>query len=38
MELGAITLMLDYDPAQIEITGVSMPENGGVEPWFKVLS
>jgi hypothetical protein len=32
MELGAITLMLDYDPALIEITGVEMPENGGVEP------
>jgi hypothetical protein len=38
MELGAITLMLDYDPSQIEITGVTMPENGGVEPWFKVQS
>jgi hypothetical protein len=38
MELGAITLMLDYDPALIEITGVEMPENGGVEPWFEVQS
>ena len=36
MELGAITLMLDFDPALIEITGVEMPENGGVEPWFEV--
>jgi hypothetical protein len=36
MELGAITLMLDYDPALIEITGVTMPEDGGVEPWFEV--
>jgi len=35
MEIGAITLMLDYDPARIEITGVEMPENGGVEPWFE---
>jgi hypothetical protein len=34
MELGAITLMLDYDPTLIEITGVTMPEDGGVEPWF----
>jgi hypothetical protein len=30
--------MLDYDPSQIEITGVEMPENGGVEPWFEVQS
>jgi hypothetical protein len=36
MELGAITLMLDYDPALIEITGVTMPDDGGVEPWFEV--
>jgi hypothetical protein len=38
MEIGAITLMLDFDPELIEITGVSMPENGGVEPWFEVQS
>ena len=36
MELGAITLMLDFDPALIEITGVEMTENEGVEPWFQV--
>jgi hypothetical protein len=36
MELGAITLMLDYDASLIQITGVEMPENGGVEPWFQV--
>jgi hypothetical protein len=34
MELGAITLMLDFDPAMIEITGVEMPDNGGSEPYF----
>jgi hypothetical protein len=33
--LGAITLYLDYNPSQIEITGVEMPENGGEEPWFE---
>ena len=38
MELGAITLMLDYDASLIQITGVEMPENGGVEPWFEVQS
>jgi surface protein len=38
MELGAITLMLDYDPSLIEITGVTMPDDGGVEPWFVVQS
>jgi hypothetical protein len=26
---------MDYDPSQIEITGVEMPENGGEEPWFE---
>jgi hypothetical protein len=36
MELGAITLMLDFDAAQIEITGVEMPDNGGEEPYFVV--
>ena len=36
MEIGAITLMLDYDASLIQITGVDMPENGGVEPWFQV--
>ena len=35
-QLGAITLMLDFDPAKIEITGVEMPDNEGVEPWFEV--
>ena len=34
MELGAITLMLDYDTAMLEITGVDMPDNGGSEPYF----
>jgi hypothetical protein len=33
--VGAITLYLDYDPSQIEITRVEMPENGGEEPWFE---
>jgi hypothetical protein len=33
--LGAITLYLNYDPSQIEITGVEMPDNGGEEPWFE---
>jgi hypothetical protein len=36
MELGAITLKLNYDPTQIEITGVEMPDNGGEEPYFVV--
>jgi hypothetical protein len=35
MELGAITLYLDYDPSRIEITGMEMPDNGGEEPWFE---
>jgi hypothetical protein len=34
-EIGAITLLLNYDPSQIEITGVEMPDNGGEEPWFE---
>jgi hypothetical protein len=34
MELGAITLKLNYDTALIEITGVEMPDNGGEEPYF----
>ena len=38
MELGAITLMLDFNSALIEITGVEMPDNAGVEPWFQVQS
>ena len=36
LELGAITLMLDYDTTKIEITGVEMPDNGGEEPYFVV--
>jgi uncharacterized protein (TIGR02145 family) len=36
MELGAITLYLNYDPAQIEIMGLEMPDNGGEEPWFEI--
>ena len=36
MELGAITLMLDFDASMIEITGVEMPGNGGEEPWIEV--
>ena len=38
MELGAITLLFDFNPALIEITGVEMPENGGEEPWFSIQS
>jgi hypothetical protein len=38
MELGAITLMLDYDASLIQITGVTMPDDGGVLPWFEVQS
>jgi hypothetical protein len=34
MVLGAITLMLRYDPALVEITGVSMPWLNETEPWF----
>ena len=34
MELGAITLMLDYDTTMLEITGVDMPDNGGEAPYF----
>jgi hypothetical protein len=34
-QIGAITLLLNYNPSQIEITGVEMPENSGVEPWFE---
>ena len=34
LQLGAITLMLDYDPAIITITGVEMPKNGGDLPYF----
>jgi hypothetical protein len=33
-DLGAITLFLNYDPAMIEITGFSMPDDGGVPPVF----
>jgi hypothetical protein len=34
MELGALTLMLDYDTTLFEITGVDMPDNGGEAPYF----
>jgi hypothetical protein len=34
MELGAITLYLDYDASQFEITGVSMPKQGDEAPYF----
>lgn len=34
LPMGALTLMLNYDPARIEITGVDMPENTGISPWF----
>jgi hypothetical protein len=34
-EIGAITLLLDYDPAQIEITGVTIPVCE-IQPWFEV--
>ena len=36
MQLGAITMMLDFDPSLIEITRVEMPDNGEVDPWFNV--
>jgi hypothetical protein len=36
LELGAITLMLDYNPSALEITGIEMPVNGGIDPWFTV--
>ncbi len=35
MELGAITLFMNYDPKQIEILNVTMPENAGNDPWFE---
>jgi hypothetical protein len=35
-DIGAITLFMDFNPKLIEITGVEMPENNGVEPWFEV--
>jgi hypothetical protein len=38
MELGAITLYLDFDPSVITVTNVTMPENAGTEPWFNVES
>ncbi|MEI6435791.1 MAG: T9SS type A sorting domain-containing protein [Bacteroidota bacterium] len=34
MELGAMTLFLDYDASQIEILNVSMPREGYEEPYF----
>ena len=34
--LGALTLLLNFDPSLIEIKNVEMPENGGTEPWFEV--
>jgi hypothetical protein len=34
MELGAITLFLDYDASQFEITGVTMPKQGNDSPYF----
>ena len=34
MELGAITLYLDYDASQLEITGVTMPKQGDRSPYF----
>jgi hypothetical protein len=34
-KIGAITLFMNYDPSLITITGIKMPENGGVEPWFE---
>ena len=35
MELGAVTLLLNYDPSKVEITGVEMPENGGEAPYYQ---
>ena len=34
-QIGAITLYLDYNPSIIEITNVTMPENGGGAPVFE---
>ena len=36
LELGAVTLMLDYNPALIDVTRVEMPQNGGNKPSFLV--
>ena len=36
MEIGAITLMLDFDPSLIEITGVTMPDQGNEAPYYFV--
>ncbi len=33
-EIGAITLYLDFDPSLITVTDVTIPGNGGEEPWF----
>ena len=35
-QLGAITLMLNYNPSLIDITSVEMPENGGTVPEFVI--
>jgi hypothetical protein len=34
LNLGAITLMLNYDSDLIDIVGVEMPDHGDNEPWF----
>jgi hypothetical protein len=36
MEIGAITLMLDFDASQLEITGVEMPGQVDAAPYFFV--
>ena len=36
MEIGAITLLLDFDPSLIEITGVTMPDPANEQPWYFV--
>ncbi len=38
MELGAITLYLDFDPSVMIVTDVTMAINSGAEPWFNVKS
>ena len=36
LQIGAITLMLDFDPSLIEITGVTMPDKVNDAPYFFV--
>lgn len=36
MEIGAITLLLDFDAANLLITGVEIPGRGHESPWYRV--